>query len=280
MVYGPEGVGKTTFASKFERPIFLGAEKGSSQLDVTRLPSPVNSTEVSEMIRDLTKESHDFKTLVIDSIDWIEPLIHDDLLRRYSVTSMKAVGGGYGAYVDILKNAWREKLTALDELRKRMHLVIVGHSQIKKFSDPEENCEYDRYELKMMEKSSAALIKEWVDCLLFVNYERGTSKENQKVRAVSTGERIAKTQWRVSHDAKNRFGMPEVLPFKYDVIVEQYILGNGQTVDELKNEVSAIANKLPEGDVFNKAAEAIMTAQTKEQLIAIKQRLQELTKEN
>ena len=42
VLYGPEGIGKSTFASHFPDPVFIDTEGGTKRLNVARLPQPTS----------------------------------------------------------------------------------------------------------------------------------------------------------------------------------------------------------------------------------------------
>ena len=148
LVYGPEGVGKSTLGADAPSPIFLGAEDGTAHLDVARLPQPETWADVLAAVALLAREPHEFKTLVIDSLDWIEPLVHAFVCAEAKVKSMEDVS--YGKLYIAAVEQWRLLISALDRLRaaKRMHVVMVAHALVKSFKNPE-GPDYERYQLKV-----------------------------------------------------------------------------------------------------------------------------------
>lgn len=217
LLFGPEGVGKSTFGSNAPAPIFLGAEDGTGQLDVTRFPSPETWPEVLEAVRVLTVEPHDYRTVVLDSADWIEPLIWTHLCRQEGVSNIESLGGGYGKGYTAALDQWRLLLAGLEALRraKSMHVVTLAHSVIKSFKNPE-GLDYERYELKLNGKA-AGLLKEWHDAVLFANHEAFAVKDEKtkRVKGVSTGARVIYTSRTAAYDAKNRYSLPDSLPLSW-----------------------------------------------------------------
>lgn len=215
VLYGVEGIGKSTFAANAPFPIFIGAEDGTAQLDVVRFPSPESWEEILEAVRTLTNDAHEHKTAVIDTIDWAEPLLWDYLRKRDGHPNIEAYGYGKGYQAAL--DEWRVLLAALDRLRKAkgMNIVLVAHSWVKPYKNPQGE-DYDRYELKLHTKAGG-LIKEWADCVLFANYETYAQKEKGKrVKGVSTGARLVYTHHEAAYDAKNRYDLPEFLPLSWD----------------------------------------------------------------
>lgn len=216
LLYGVEGIGKSTFAAGAPAPIFLGPEDGTAQLDVTRFPAPESWVDVMEAVRVLTVEEHGYQTLVLDTLDWAEPLLWDFICKRDKHASIEdyGYGKGWNAAVD----EWRVFVAALERLRKakRMHLILLAHSWIKAFKDPESEG-WDRHELKLNAKAGG-LLKEWVDAVLFANYETVAHKDSKtkRVRGISTGARFIYTQHRAAYDAKNRYSLPDELPLNWD----------------------------------------------------------------
>jgi hypothetical protein len=208
VLYGPEGIGKSTFAAHAPSPIFLGSEEGTSQLDVARLPEPRYWQEVNDAIEDLTNEQHQYKTLVIDTLDWLEPVLWDHLCKESSKESIEDFG--YGKGYSVALDAWRALLARIDALRLKrgMHVIALAHTWIRKFQNPDGE-DFDRYELKINNKA-AGLWKEWSDAVLFAQYETFTRETRTgKVRAVSTGARVVHTNRTAAWDAKSRYPIPE-----------------------------------------------------------------------
>lgn len=215
VLYGPEGVGKSTFGANAPSPIFLGAEDGTAQLDVTRFPAPESWTEILEAIRVLTLDAHPYQTLVLDTLDWAEPLLWAHICKRDNQQNIEAYGYGKGYQAAL--DEWRVFLAALESMRKAkpIHVVLVAHSWIKGFKNPEGD-DFDRYELKLNPKAGG-LLKEWADAVLFANYETFASKDakTKKVKGVDTGARLIFTERRAAFDAKNRYDLPHSMPLSW-----------------------------------------------------------------
>lgn len=215
VLYGVEGIGKSTFGAGAPDPIFLGAEDGTKQLDVTRFPSPESWSDVQEAVRVLTQEQHSYRTLVLDTLDWAEPLLWAHICKRDQQPNIEAYGYGKGYQAAL--DEWRPFLASLERLikAKGMNVVLLAHSWIKPFKNPEGD-DFDRYEMKLHAKA-AGLIKEWSDAVLFTNFETFAQKDSKtkRVRGVDSGVRLIYTKRRAAYDAKNRYGLPEVLPLSW-----------------------------------------------------------------
>lgn len=191
VIYGCEGVGKSTFASKFPNPIFMDLEGGTAQLDVKR--AEVSSwEEILTTIDELAKDPQGFETFVMDTADWAERMCSAYLCKKYKKTGIEDFGYGKGyAYLAEEFAAMLSKLTELQN--SGMHVLVLAHSTIRKLELPEENGTYDHYELKCS-KTVSPLIKEWADGLLFVNYRTFIqANANGKGKAVGGKERVLYT---------------------------------------------------------------------------------------
>ncbi|WP_442886584.1 ATP-binding protein [Congregicoccus parvus] len=209
-LYGPEGVGKSTLVAGFPEPVFLDTEGGTAHLDVARFPRPRNWADALAAINHLLTAEHGHKTLVIDSVDWLEKLLADEVCRKANKEGLEDFG--YGKGLVYLAEEFARFLALLEKLRDRgIHVVLVGHSTIRKFEAPDAAGSYDRYELKLA-KQVAALVKEWVDALLFVNFVTKTTEKDGKLRAVGGRERVIHTTHTAAWDAKNRYGLDDKLP--------------------------------------------------------------------
>ncbi len=247
-LFGPEGIGKTTFGAGAPNPIFLGAEDGSGQLDVARLPQPKTWGDVEHALHLLASEAHAYKTLVVDTLDWLEPLNWAFICERDRKSDIEdyGYGKGYQAALD----EWRRFLAALERLRaKQMHVVLLAHAWLKAFKNPE-GPDFDRYELKLNLKAGG-LLKEWSDAVLFANYETYAVKEDAtkeakktRVRGVSTGARLLFAERTAAYDAKNRYGLPASMPLSWESFETAAVAGQPADPKVLTEEIQRKAADL------------------------------------
>jgi len=245
ILYGVEGVGKSTFASQAPNPIFLCAEDGTSHLDVARFPSPQTWTEVLEAIRVLTHEEHTFKTLVIDTLDWLEPLCWQHVCHIHGKKSIEDFSYGKGFVIAV--EQWRQLLGRLELLvrNRHMNVIMLAHGAVRRVDDPQAG-QFDRYRLKLHEKS-ADVLREWVDAVLFARHEVKTIERNGRVRGMSSGVRLLHTTWTAAYDAKNRFDLPETLPLAWDEFEAAVRAHTPADVDKMKAELQELIPKLRDG---------------------------------
>lgn len=243
-LYGVDGVGKSTFGSQAPSPIFLGAEEGTAYLDVARFPRPETFADVLEAIAVLGRDAHEHQTLVIDTLDWVEPMIWREVIASdKDATTIQEVSGGYGKGFDAAMDYWRKLVAYLERLQaaKRMHVILLAHSLIKSFKNPE-GPDYDRYQVALQDKA-AGLFRQWADDVLFAKPETLAHKEKGRVRGVSTGARILYAERTAALDAKNRHGLPSELPFSW-ADFEAAVKGVATATAELKAEIVRKAKEL------------------------------------
>ncbi len=222
LMHGVHGVGKTTFAAGADAPVVIMTEDGLGMLKVPHFPLATSYADVVEALDALLSEDHPYHTVVIDSVDWLEPLVWAETCRRNGWASIEAPGFGKG-YAEAL-TVWREYLDRLNTLRDRrgMAVVQIAHTDIKRFDSPEHE-PYDRYVIKLQARA-AALLQEHCDIVLFANYRMSITKAdvgfNKKVaRALGSGERVLHTAERPAFLAKNRYGLPDTLPLDWKAFV-------------------------------------------------------------
>lgn len=217
LIYGPEGIGKTTFASKFPNPVFIDTEGGSASLDVARLPKPTSWAMLLEEVAYIKAEPTLCKTLVIDTIDWAEQLCIESVCAKYKKNGIEDFGYGNG-YV-YTKEELGRLLNSLQEIIDLgINVVLTAHAQMRKFEQPDELGAYDRWELKLGKKTSsqtAPLVKEWADMVLFANYETIVVTTDSKKNKAQGSRRVMYTEHHACWDAKNRAGLAPKLPFDY-----------------------------------------------------------------
>jgi hypothetical protein len=228
VLYGTEGIGKSTFGAGAPAPIFIPTEDGLGEIDCHKFPLARSLAEVTADLADLYREAHDYQTVVVDSLDWLERLIWDEVCREYGVKSIEKADGGYAkGYMHAL-TPWREILTGLDALRSErgMVVILIAHAKVEKFEDPE-SAAYDRYSPRL-HKHATALVTEWADAVLFATRRFRTQTEESgfnRTRTIAAplgadgGERIIRTAGSPACIAKNRYGLPAELPLSWNALV-------------------------------------------------------------
>ncbi len=216
LIFGPHGVGKSTFGADAPNPIFLPTEDGLGMLDTARFPVAKSFDEVMQALTSLATEDHNYQTLVEDSLDWLEPLIWQRVCADNNVNSIESIPYGKGFLFAL--TYWRDYLDAINYLRDERGMMIIqtAHTEVKRFESPDSDA-YDRYIIKL-HKGASALVQEHSDCIFFVNYKVAVTQEdvgfNQKrKRAVGSGHRVIYTQEKPAFVSKNRFALPESIPF-------------------------------------------------------------------
>ena len=231
VVYGPEGIGKSTFASEFPDPVFIDTEGGTKMLNVVRFPVPDTWSDLLDMVDNVIADPTMCRTLVIDTIDKAETLLSDQIMAEYSVDSIEKVGGGYGkGYTAMQERFNKDLIRRLDKLiAKGVHVTLVAHAAMRKFESPEDP-PYDRWEMKLSKKI-APLVKEWTDNLFFATYENTVVKEGNKNKVKGKAKRVMHTNHSPTFDAKNRFGLNDNLPLDFAPLTGIYS-GSVETVPE------------------------------------------------
>lgn len=219
VLYGPEGIGKSTLASQFRRPLFLDLERGTSRLDVARVEVAWDSlSSVTGVLAELAKDHGDFETLVIDTADYLDGLIIEDVCRLHSKRSIADFDFGKG--YDQVYTQWQRLLDSLARLQTAtgMGVVFVAHAWQRKVQQPEDTGDYDHWELKMSKKAGP-LLKEWADFLLFLRYDIQVVEDKGRNRA-SGGQRTVCTSHTPFYDAKSRQRLPATFTLRDDTIRE------------------------------------------------------------
>lgn len=254
VVYGTEGAGKTTLGSEMPAPIFLGPEDGTGVIDVPRFPLPDDVTldDLRDAVADLTEKPHEFCTLVIDSLDWLEPVGWRDLCRDEKVTSIEKVGKGYGKGYTAAYERMKAFVADLERLRAKrgMMIVALAHAQVKTFLNPAGD-DYDRYSPKL-HKLVSALWCEWADIVGFLDQETLVveNEDSGRSKAIATGKRLLHVVHQGGWYAKNRYSMPPTLLMQHgsmwDAIDAAIKAGVPRNPDEIGKAILATLDGAPE----------------------------------
>lgn len=213
VIYGPEGIGKSTLASQFPEPLFIDTEGSTARMDVARLERPATWAELERQIKAVKAEPDCCKTLVIDTADWAERLCIAEVCSEKRVNGIEDIG--YGKGYTYAKEKFSKALTLLSDLAAGgINVVVTAHAMMRKFEQPDEMGAYDRWELKLT-KQCAPILKEWADMVLFCNYKTTVVKTETGARKAKGAQRIMYTTHNACWDAKNRDGLPDELPMEY-----------------------------------------------------------------
>lgn len=231
VVYGPEGIGKSTFAARFPEPVFIDTEGSTKDMDVARLPEPSSWTMILNQVSDVIKTPNVCKTLIIDTADWAEMLCTTSVCTKNQKNSIEDFGYGKG-YTYIQEEFGKLLNLLTDVVKAGVNVVLTAHAKMRKFEQPDELGAYDRWEMKLS-KGVAPMVKEWADMVLFCNYKtmvvnvdgQGAQKGKNKAQG---GRRVMYTTHHSCWDAKNRYGLPDEVTFDYEAIrhiIESSVVG-------------------------------------------------------
>lgn len=215
VIYGSEGIGKSTLASQLPEPLFIDIEGGTAQLDVARIDTPTSWSMLIEEVAYVRDNPDLCRTLVIDTADRAQALCENALLIESGVDSIEKIGGGYGkGYTALLEKFRKDLLYRLDEVIARgINVCLLAHAVMRKQESPEDP-PFDRWELNL-QKKIAPEVRAWADLLLFCNFRIMAVEENGRTKARGQAKRLMYANHRPTFDAKNRYGLPDEMPLEY-----------------------------------------------------------------
>lgn len=223
VIYGAPKVGKSTFVSESPSPIMIDLEDGSKNINIPRISDIVTLDKFKEVITALLSDKHEYKTLIIDSVDWLERLVHKDLSTKHGKDSIEDFG--YGKGYQLSCEVFDTILSALDRLRleRKMIIIFIGHDIVKKYNDPL-NDSYDRHTLKLHAKAEA-IVTEWSDAILYATKQVYTQKTEKgfgqkEVKAVSGNRRLLICDDTPSALAGNRYRLPKEMDLKWSELMK------------------------------------------------------------
>jgi hypothetical protein len=238
LVYGRGGVGKSTLAASSSRPVFLASEDGLENIDAVGV-SPASWKELLDAIDEIsTMTSYD--TIVIDSLDWFEPLCWEHVCKigdeKGPKKSIEDFGYGKG-YVAAM-NEWRILVHKLSLARNKGKAIILIAHAIKKTVKNPSGEDYDAWGIKLNEKA-AGLLREWVDVVGFAEPEIVVTKlnPNESNKGVATGKRVLRTNPSATYESKTRYALPPKLPLEWKAVAEALRAGSNAAVPELRKEL-------------------------------------------
>lgn len=218
VIYGPPGVGKTSFGASIPNRVFLIDDKedgistlkasGLADKDIAVLPPVSRWEDVLAVLKQLSSAQHAYKSLVIDTIGGLERLCHEYVCRESFRGDWGEKGfAGYQRGYEVALPEWRLFLNALDDCRAAgMSCVCLAHSIIKPYGNPEGD-NYDRFVPDLHHKTWS-LTHRWADMVLFLNYYVETTKDGLKAKGRGGQHRFCYCEYHAAYEAKNRCGLP------------------------------------------------------------------------
>lgn len=246
MLIGVEGVGKSTAGANMPSPVFMCSESGLVGPQFNDVPNftPKSWKEALEFIDALATDPGDFKTLVVDTLDWLEPMLYAKVVADAKKPDIKNIEDfGYGKGYVLAQNEARQLIARLDKVNAAgLNVLLLSHSQLKTVKNPTGE-DYDHFESKINAKVGG-IFKEWADAVLFARFEVFTRKDGLKAKAYGGDTRVVETTHSAAWDAKNRFGLPEQMPLDMGFILEAITHGAGDE-QKLVKEIENLVGELP-----------------------------------
>jgi len=267
MIYGVEGVGKSTFGARAPKPIFISPEGGTDELrsadgsGVDQIPGVATWDDIRTAVKSVLNSKHDYQTLVLDSADWIEKTAHTKIIGT-SGRSIITANGGYGAGYresEAMHKALLDDISMVRENRN-MAVIVTAHAHVRQVKDPEAIADYDGFEIKCHEFVSS-LWREWVDALLFARFRTfiKQGENNEKVRALGDDTRVVYTVKRPAFQAKNRYGLPPEMDFTESFWTNFVTLAGKapKDIQAMKVEMNALWEKLVDQSMKDRVQKAV-----------------------
>lgn len=288
ILFGVPGIGKTSWAANTPSPIFVGGEE-TSEMDIARLTQPRTYAEFISQIDWLVHQSKnfDYKTLVIDTLDSIETLLHQQILDTdpKGTKSMIAAHGGYGKAYEIAANEFSQLKEKLKTIRNNgLNIVLLAHSKKAQAVDTILGMQYDTYELNLHQKAQSVFV-DWVSAVLFANYivhqQSGTNTD--RIFATGEGERVLLTEKRPGHLGKNRFSLPYEMPLQFEAFFDAYnkFFDHGPTIDMVVLSIEGLMQNISDNDLIGKITSQLTAARElgdMQKLFRIAERVREIVK--
>ena len=261
VLYGSEGIGKSTLAAMFPNPLFIDTEGGTAHMDVRRIAKPGTWVELMDILNEVSMTPDICGSLVIDTADWAEQLAVSHVCAKYKKAGLEDFG--YGKGHTYLAEEFTPFFRALDRIiGAGIHVVVTAHAKMRKFEQPDEMGAYDRWEMKLS-KQVAPLFKEWCDMLLFLNYQTYVVTTENKSTKAQGCKRVIYTSHHPCWDAKNRHGLPEVLDLDYENIAHIFEKGEAKPATPKETPLSQLRKQMAKEEITDEELRKVIAAKTR-----------------
>ena len=256
LLHGVHGIGKSTFGTKAPNPIYVTGEE-IEEIDAAKFPKCETFPDFLNYLKFLRDEVHDYKTLVVDTLDSIEALCWKQILSEDGAQDMARAMQGFGKAYTL---ATQRMMDMRDEYlvpirnKREMNIILLCHSTKNKFEDPLTQASYDMFEMKLHKNGKGVgcytVFSEWVSIIAFANFEvfKVKDKSTGKDYAIGEGERRIFLTPKPSYDAKNRFNLAEELPLEWAAVEsgvnDFYGSNKNPEVESIKIELRELVSKM------------------------------------
>lgn len=233
VISGVNGVGKTTLCTQMPKPLFIDLEGGTGYLDVNRLEAKTYA-DVLDIFNQIKEKDHQYKTVVLDSLDWFETIMEESIVaeaaqKKMGIEDIADIPNFRG--YSLSQSKMKSFLNLCSEVVDTgVNIALICHTAPKEITSDPLIPAHQKWVLKLREKN-AGKVKEWCDFLFFATYDRGIEVKgeffNKQTTAKEKGERVMYTSGVDKFDAKSRVpllnedGEP-VLPLKWEAFKETY----------------------------------------------------------
>ena len=230
LIHADHGLGKSSLGASALDPIFIQTEDGLSNIDTQAFPLCESYDQFMDQLHQVYAEEHGFKTLCIDSLDWLEKIINKDICAKHNKESISDFG--YGAGYTMAYECFSGVIDALDKIRskRQMSIILIAHSQIATYQNPL-GADYDRHKIKLRDKN-AELFLEWADMVGFMHFDISVKTEKggfqEKTKAIGGHNRVVSCYPSAAFVSKNRYGI------KNDIIIPDENSGWNKLIEAIK----------------------------------------------
>lgn len=261
VLYGSEGIGKSTLAAMFPNPLFIDTEGGTAHMDVRRINKPGTWVELMDVLNEVAITKDVCGTLIIDTADWAEQMAVSHVCAKYKKAGLEDFG--YGKGYTYLAEEFTPFFRALDRIvAAGIHVVVTAHAKMRKFEQPDEMGAYDRWEMKLS-KQVAPLFKEWCDMLLFLNYQTYVVTTENKSTKAQGGKRVMYTSHHPCWDAKNRHGLADVLDLDYEQIAHIFEGGEAKAKAPKETALDKLRKMMEQEEITDEELRRVVATKTR-----------------
>ena len=255
VIYGTEGVGKSTLASQFPSPLFIDVEGGTAHMDVRRIETPKTWSDLLDVVNEVAKTPGICETLILDTADWSEQMLIQHICKKYNKKSIEEFG--YGKGYTFIGEEWMQLMKAFDAVKDAgMHVTVIAHARQRKIELPDQAGSFDHWEMKLS-KQVAPILKEWADLLLFLNYKTFVVTTDNNTHKAQGGKRVMYTTHNPVWDAKNRHGLPDEMEINFKDLA--FIFNGSEQVHEPeKSDLDRLRELMAEAGIEDYQVRAII----------------------
>jgi len=215
LLYGQPKIGKSTFCSQMDNPLFLATEPGLNALEVYEVQIPDWKTFL-QVCAEIAQGGHPFKTIVIDTVDNLWKACAEHFREKLDIVHESDLP--YGKAYMLIRDEFLRVLRKMSLLP--YGLILTSHVEVEEIKTRTQTI---NKAVPSIPKSGRTTVLGWVDMILYATME--TTEDGEEIRVIRTKP---SENWEAGDRTKR---LPATVPLDFEEFKRAFYGHHNNVVD-------------------------------------------------